>query len=151
MDKNVTYRKLQEGDESIFFDLVLLFNEEFESPNTDFVNHANIAELLSNPLFICIVGIKGNEVIGGLTGYELPMYDRMGSSLYLYDIAVGGNDQRKGIGSRLVKELVEYCKSKQINEIFVQADAIDQHAVEFYKKLGGEISSVYQFTFTVKS
>ncbi|OZB96162.1 GNAT family N-acetyltransferase [Paenibacillus sp. XY044] len=151
MDKNVTYRKLQVGNESLFFDLVLLFNKEFETPNTDFVNNDNIAELLSNPLFICIVGIKGNEVIGGLTGYELPMYDRLGSSLYLYDIAVRRNDQRKGIGSRLVRELVENCKTKQINEIFVQADALDQHAVEFYRKLGGEISSVYHFTFTDKS
>ncbi|MFZ4193354.1 GNAT family N-acetyltransferase [Paenibacillus sp. NPDC058898] len=150
MDKNVAYKKLQVGDELIFFELVLLFNKEFESPNKDYVNIENTTDLLLNPFFACIVAIKGDEVIGGLTGYELPMYDQMGSTLYLYDIAVGMNYQRKGIGSSLVRQLVEYCKSKQINDIFVQAEAIDQHAVDFYRKLGGEISSVCHFTFTVK-
>jgi len=150
MVKNVTYKKLQVGDELIFFELVLLFNKEFESPNKDYVNIDNTTDLLRNPFFACIVAIKGDEVIGGLTGYELPMYDQIGSTLYLYDIAVGMNYQRKGIGSSLVRQLVEYCKTKQINDIFVQAEAIDQHAVDFYRKLGGEISSVYHFTFTVK-
>ncbi|HZG86688.1 GNAT family N-acetyltransferase [Paenibacillus sp.] len=149
MVNNVTYKKLQTGDELIFSELVLLFNKEFESPNTDYVNNDNIARLLSSPFFVCIVAIQGDEVIGGLTGYELDMYDRKGSTLYLYDIAVGTNYQRKGIGSSLIRELVKYCKSNEIRDIFVQADAIDQHAVEFYKNLGGEKSSVYQFTFAV--
>ena len=67
--------------------------------------------------------------------------------MYLYDLAVDKNYQRRGIGSKLVGELMDYCRSKGIKDLFVQADVEDQHAVEFYNKIGGEGSETVQFSF----
>lgn len=147
MEKVVEYRKLAIGDESSFSKLVLLFNKEFESPDLNYVNDKNIRSLIAKPDFICFVAFIGDEVVGGLTGYELLMYDQEGSSMYLYDLAVDKNYQRRGIGSNLVGELMDYCRSKDIKDLFVQADVEDQHAVEFYNKIGGDDLETVQFSF----
>ncbi|MFD0871537.1 GNAT family N-acetyltransferase [Paenibacillus residui] len=143
----VKYRRLKSGDDSQFSDLVLLFNEEFESPSLTYVNTKNIGNLLNNLKFVCIVAQIDNRIIGGLTAYELEMYDREGSSMYIYDLAVNKEYQRKGIGSRLVNEIIMLCKSKNIEDLFVQADGVDQHAISFYKKIGGKQSRTFHFSF----
>ncbi|GIN22326.1 GNAT family N-acetyltransferase [Siminovitchia fordii] len=143
----VEYRRLKSGDDSQFSDLVLLFNEEFESPTLTYVNTKNIRKLLNNPKFVCIVAQIDHKIIGGLTAYELEMYDREGSSMYIYDLAVSKEYQRNGIGSRLVHKIIMLCKSKVIEDLFVQADGVDQHAISFYKKIGGKQSKTFQFSF----
>ncbi|MED3575165.1 GNAT family N-acetyltransferase [Cytobacillus praedii] len=147
MEKVVEYRKLAIGDESSFSKLVLLFNKEFESPDSNYVNDNNIRSLIAKPDFVCFVAFIDDEVVGGLTGYELLMYDQKGSSMYLYDLAVDKNYQRRGIGSNLVGELMDYCRSKDIKDLFVQANVEDQHAIEFYNKIGGDDSETVQFSF----
>lgn len=49
--------------------------------------------------------------------------------------------------SQLISELLSDCRKKGIKELFVQTEAADVHAVQFYKKLGGESFKTYQFNF----
>ena len=148
MDKtSVSYKRLQAGDESLFAELVKLFNVEFENPDVDYVNIENIKSLLSKPDFVCFVALSENHVVGGLTGYALKMYAQAGSTMYLYDMAVANAYQRKGIGSKLVTELKTYCAQNGIGDMYVQADVIDDHAIAFYKTLGGEPAEVVHFSF----
>lgn len=62
----VKYRRLKSGDDSQFSDLVLLFNEEFESPSLTYVNTKNIGNLLNNLKFVCIVAQIDNRIIGAI-------------------------------------------------------------------------------------
>jgi aminoglycoside 3-N-acetyltransferase I len=146
---NAEYTRLQRGDDSKFIELVLLFNKVFDSPDATRVNSDNIGKLLNNSSFVCFAAHIGDRIVGGLTAYELEMYDREGSSMYIYDLAVSREYQRSGIGSRLVGEIMAYCKAKQIHDLFVHADAADRHAVEFYKKVGGEPAAAFQFSLPV--
>jgi aminoglycoside 3-N-acetyltransferase I len=143
----IVYRKLGIVDESAFDGLVRLFNQEFEMPDLESVNSQNIKFLLESPHFVCIVALNGDEIVGGITGYELLMYDRPGSAMYLYDLAVAEKNRRQGIGSRLIQELRDYCRHQGIREIFVQADISDRHALAFYKSLGGKPTEVIQYSF----
>jgi aminoglycoside 3-N-acetyltransferase I len=148
MDKtSVSYKRLQAGDESLFAELVKLFNVEFENPDVDYVNVENIKSLLTKPDFVCFVALSEAHVVGGLTGYSLKMYAQEGTTMYLYDMAVANNYQRKGIGSKLVSELKTYCAQHGIRDMYVQADVSDDHALAFYKNLGGEPADVVHFTF----
>lgn len=148
MDKtSVSYKRLQAGDESLFAELVKLFNVEFEKPDLDYVNVENIKSLLTQPDFVCFVALSENHVVGGLTGYALKMYAQVGSTMYLYDMAVANTYQRKGIGSKLVTELKTYCAQNDIGDMYVQADVVDDHAIAFYENLGGEPADVVHFTF----
>lgn len=143
----IVYRKLGTVDESAFAGLVRLFNREFEMPDLESVNTRNIKFLLASPHFVCIVALNGDEIVGGITGYELRMYDRPGSAMYLYDLAVAEKNRRQGIGSRLLQELRDYCRRQGVREIFVQADISDAHALAFYDSLGGKPSEVIQYSF----
>lgn len=78
------------------------------------------------------------------------MYDRLGSAMYLYDLAVAEARRRRGIGSRLVQELRDYCGRKGIRELFVQADTSDAHALAFYESLGGKPEGAVQYSFESK-
>src|SRR5690625_4526710 len=124
----VIYKKLQPGNEKDFHDLVLLINNVFTTENS--VNKVNIKRLLNDPGFECIVAIYQEEVIGGITAYELLSYDQAESMMYLYDLAVQTTHQRIGIGSRLVAELLADCRKRGINELFVQTEEADVHAVQ---------------------
>lgn len=144
-NKEIVYKKLQAGNDSEFSELVLLFNKEFESSN--YVNTENIKRLLKNSHFVCFAAFIDNEIVGGLTAYELEMYDQAGSAMYIYDLAVSKAYQRKGIGSGLIHEIMDDCRAKEIKDLFVQAEEVDQHAIQFYKKIGGEPSQTCHFTF----
>lgn len=146
-DQNIVYCKLGTGDEAAFAGLVRLFNREFESSDPEYVNRHNIEILLARPDFVCIIACDGDEIVGGVTAYELRMYDRPGSVMYLYDLAVAEKCRRRGIGSELVQKLQEYCHRMGIRELFVQADTSDAHALAFYDSLGGRPSGVVQYSF----
>jgi aminoglycoside 3-N-acetyltransferase I len=77
--------------------LFLLFQQVFDA-KLPTVKKAYLKKLLNRPDFICFAAIYKNEVIGGLTAYELPMYHSETSEMYIYDIAVKPAFQRKGIG-----------------------------------------------------
>ncbi len=146
---SILFKRLQAGDASLFEELVKLFNVEFEKSDLDYVNVENIKSLLTKPDFVCFVALSENQVVGGLTGYALKMYGYVGSTMYLYDMAVANAYQRKGIGSKLVSELKTFCTQHGIRDMYVQADVIDDHAIAFYKNLGGEPADVVHFTFDI--
>ncbi|WP_123040538.1 GNAT family N-acetyltransferase [Cohnella candidum] len=148
MEKDsIVYRKLVTNDETAFAGLVRLFNREFESVDPEYVNAQNIELLLGRPEFVCIAAFDGDEIVGGITAYELRMYDRPGSAMYLYDLAVAEKTRRRGIGSGLVRELQAYCRRTGIRELFVQADSSDEHALAFYDSLSGRPSMAVQYSF----
>jgi len=69
------------------------------------------------------------------------------SEIFIYDIAVRPDRQRRGIGRSLVAHLREAAAAEGIDVVFVPADAEDDHAIEFYRALGGDASPVTFFTF----
>lgn len=146
-NNHVTYKKLQSGNEKEFNDLVVLFNDVFETEND--VNKENIGRLLNNPSFVCLVALQHHEVIGGITAHELMSYDSPKSVMYVYDLAVQNSYQRSGIGSRLMTELFVDCRKRGIKELFVQAEEDDAHAIQFYRKLGGEPVKTRQFHYSL--
>ena len=106
-------------------------------------------KLLSNTNFIAIAAFRENEIVGGLTAYELSMYYSDNSEIFLYDLAVKPEYQRMGIGKRLIHHLREYCVKNGIDEFFVLAHAEDEHAVEFYRSTGGKSEKVVNFLYNV--
>ncbi len=92
--------------------------------------------LLQSEYFIAIVAIAGDEVVGGLTAYELCKREQERSELYIYDLAVLEAFRRRGIATALVGELRHVAKSRDAWVVFVQADLDDAPTVALYTKLG---------------
>jgi aminoglycoside 3-N-acetyltransferase I len=103
--------------------------------------------LLAQPGFWAVTAFWGGATAGGLTAYTLPMTVFEGSDVFLYDIAVRADRQRRGIGRRLVEVLREECSKSGIGTVFVLADDEDVHALDFYRALSGAPSPVTMFEF----
>jgi aminoglycoside 3-N-acetyltransferase I len=87
-------------------------------------------------------------VVGGLTAHVLLMTASEGAEVFLYDIAVAPDHQRRGIGRQLVDALRSEASSRGISTMFVPADDDDTHALRFYAALGGRPSKVTLFEFS---
>jgi aminoglycoside 3-N-acetyltransferase I len=76
------------------------------------------------------------------------MTNRETSEVLLYDIAVVPEHQRKGIGRRLLEELLSLTSREGCSVVFVLADDADQEALDFYRKLGAEATQVTLFSYS---
>ena len=145
--KKLEIKQLTKEDLSAFKQLINMFNMVFEEAESAISSETNLIKLLSKNNFIAIVAFSENEVVGGLTAYELPMYYSENSEIFLYDLAVKPEFQRVGIGKRLIHSLRDYCKKNGIKEFFVMAHEEDEHAVEFYRSTGGKSEKVINFLY----
>jgi aminoglycoside 3-N-acetyltransferase I len=144
----IQIKRLTKEDVLIFQKLIKLFNEVFEMRNTVSVNEDYLKELLKKNEFIAFTIIHENEIIGGLTAYELLMYYSEASEVFIYDIAVKPGFQRKGLGKKLLSALKEYCNQNGKKEIFVAANEEDKHALEFYRSTRGKAERVIHFSYS---
>ena len=116
-----------------FSDLIKIFQVAFEWENLSFPKRTHLKKVLSSTNFLVFVAKADKKLVGGFTAYVLDRYDTEKPSAYLYDIAVLPDFQRKGIGRLLIKTLNEYCEKSGFSEVFVQAEAHDFEAVNFYQ------------------
>ena len=122
-----------------------VFDEECGELSDAFVEH-----LLARAEFWAIAAFSGDELIGGLTAHTLPMTRSESFEIFLYDIAVRADHQRRGIGRELVAALSTAAAALGIHDLFVAADDEDAHALDFYRALGAAASPVTMFTLTAE-
>ncbi|MGL4239840.1 MAG: AAC(3)-I family aminoglycoside N-acetyltransferase [Beijerinckiaceae bacterium] len=97
---------------------------------------AYLARLLGRDHFIALVAKDGEQIVAGLTAYELEKYEKAYSEIYIYDLAVLEAHRRKGIATALIAHLRHIAAARDVEVIFVQADYGDDPAVALYTKLG---------------
>jgi aminoglycoside 3-N-acetyltransferase I len=129
-----------------FHALVNVFNMVFEE-ESKIGSEIHLIKLLGDESFIALAALAENEVVGGLTAYELPMYYSDSSEIFLYDLAVKSEYQRMGVGRGLIQRLKAHCLRQGIKEFFVMAHEEDTHAIEFYRSTGGKSEKVINFLY----
>ena len=87
-------------------------------------------EAISNKNNIYLVAI----VDGLIAGY-CGCYGVAGEG-YIYNVAVGKNYRRQGIGFRLLQDLIEAAKSRGIESLTLEVRKSNLPAIKLYKKLG---------------
>lgn len=133
-----------------FMELIKLFEVVFEMKNFSKLNQEHLQQFLSRPGFIAYVVEKDDRIIGGLTAYLLDQYYSDKPVAFIYDIAVKEEYQRQGVGKKLISHLSEYCKSLEIEEMFVLAEVEDEHAIDFYRATMAQESNVVNFNYYLK-
>lgn len=114
-------------------ELVTVFEVVFEMENFKRPSESHLISLLKNDNFFAIVAKKENKIIAGLTVYVLDQYYSEKPLAYIFDLAVLTEYQRKGIGRNLIEFTNKLCRQKGFEEVFVQADKVDDYAIEFYR------------------
>jgi aminoglycoside 3-N-acetyltransferase I len=143
-------KRLNEGDLFSFRALIHLFQEVFEMEEIPYMDDAYLCSLLARQSFVALAIIHEQEIIGGLTAWELQMYYGKYKELFIYDVGVKDAFRRKGLGHRLLSALRDWCRENGVREFFVPAHEQDTHALEFYRSAGGEEEKVVHFKFPVK-
>ena len=142
--------KLNHHDTSRFMEVIRLFEHVFEMKNFKMPPEDHLKQLLEKPEFHVFAALNEEKVIGGLTAYTLEQYYATKPLAYIYDLAINQSFQRKGIGGELIEAFKSFCQKEGFEEVFVQADRIDQHAVDFYRKTNPtEEEDVLHFYYTL--
>lgn len=144
---NVEVKKLTGDDVEPFIELIDLFRDVLETDRITKARPEHLHRLLARPDFVVFVARFANQVVGGLTAYLLPQYHSEKPVVYLYDIAIGTAYQGQGVGTKLLTQLMHYCRSMGAEELFVQADIEDSQAIHFYRATGSAAMQVIQFTY----
>jgi aminoglycoside 3-N-acetyltransferase I len=113
------------------------------------LSDAYLDRLLGRPEFWAVAALaEDGSVVGGLTAHTLPMTRAEAAEVFIFDIAVRPDHRRRGVGRQLVAALRDAAAAQGIADVFVAADDDDQHALDFYRALGGAPSPVTIFTFS---
>ncbi|MBM9590222.1 GNAT family N-acetyltransferase [Leptospira sp. 201903075] len=145
--KNIEIKKLSSGDLNQFIELIRVFEDVFEMKNFQIPKSEYLQSLLNRDDFYVFVSIFEDRVIGGLTTYTLRQYYSEKTLVYIFDLAVLTKYQRQGIGKSLIQGINAYCKDLGVEEVFVQADLVDDYALDFYRATGGLAEDVVHFTY----
>jgi len=147
MKEECQIKRLGSHDVIIFQKLIRLFREVFGMEDSGEAEESYLLALLQKPGFIALCAIVENEIAGGLTAYELPLYYSGGSEIFIYDIAIKPAFQRKGFGRKLLVNLEEYSRQSGIKVMFVAANEEDADAMDFYHSTGGKAEKVVHFNY----
>jgi aminoglycoside 3-N-acetyltransferase I len=144
-------QKLSHQNLNQFVALIRVFEAVFEMEDFQMPDEKNLQQLLARDSFHVFVALIDNQVVGGLTAYTLEQYYSQRPLVYIYDLAVQTRYQRQGIGKRLMASINQYCRETGMEEVFVQADEVDTHAIEFYRSTGGIAEKVVHFYYPLNT
>lgn len=143
---DVRTSRLGPGDTSIAIDAFAMMAAVFEEGGPR-LSSGYVDRLLARSDFWAFVAFAGEEVVGGLTAHALPMTRAEQTEIFIYDVAVRPDYQRRGVGRQLMAAVRGVAADQGIDDVFVAADEDDVHALDFYRSLGGSPSMSAIFTF----
>ena len=78
----------------------------------------------------------GTNIVGAICIATYAHESEKGAILWIREIAVHPDYQRKGIGRELIKQAYQYGKAKGATRAFLMADECNEHAIHLYKSMG---------------
>jgi len=134
-----SYKQLTSDDLTLFKNLLKVFGEAFQEPDTyqkKVPPDTYLESFLAKSHVVVLVAREHDLVVGGLVAYELEKFEQDRRELYIYDLAVAEKHRRKGIATELITQLRHIGKARGAYVIFVQADPGDDPAIALYESLG---------------
>lgn len=148
--EQIKITRLKKRDVTQFAELISLFEDVFEMKDFTLPAQKHLQKVLGQNNFHVWVAVIKNKIVGGLTSYIFDQYYSEKPLAYIYDLAVQTSLQRQGIGKKLISAVIEFYKKKGFEEVFLQADKIDQYAIDFYRStLPAAEEQVVHFYYTL--
>ena len=98
--------------------------------------------LLADPHTLMLVAFDGELPVGFVLAHELPRRHGDRAKLFVYEVDVAENHQRRGIGSGLFARLGELARERGIRVGFVLTDPGNGPANALYRSAGGATEGV---------
>ena len=110
--------------------------EEKKLLNNEFEKHANQHEIKCNYQPFNFIAKEQDKILGFITGASV--FD----GVYVDELIVIEEYRSKGIGTKLIKQVEDYCRNKQIR--YIELCTNEFQARPFYEKLGFKLEYVRQ-------
>ncbi|CAN5265750.1 GNAT family N-acetyltransferase [soil metagenome] len=142
---NLKIKKLNSNEIETAKQLISMFG--FDDENSLLPSDEYMAEMLGKETFHVVVALENGKLIGGLTAYEMKMFKRETTEIFLYEIEVEEHYRRKGVGTALIEFLKEICRAKGIVEMFVGTENDNFAARKLYSTTGGKQDDSVWFNY----
>jgi aminoglycoside 3-N-acetyltransferase I len=129
-------KKLAPDEVSLAGELIEMFGFDDESEHQSFSADEYVKKMLARDDFHVIVALENDQLIGGLTAYEMKMFKRETTEMFLYEIEVAETHRQKGVGKALIEFLKQICAEKEIVEMFVGTEKDNLAARKLYATTG---------------
>ncbi|MES2389197.1 MAG: GNAT family N-acetyltransferase [Bacteroidota bacterium] len=143
----VTYKILGPGDSAIARALTHWFQTDDGIAEPNIPTTTYMENLLQKDDFHIIVAYSGEQIIGGVTGYEMEMYMQETRELFLYEIGVHEGFRQRGIAKTLIGMLKDICMKRGVSAMYVGTWEGNEAAERLYAGSGGKRELIPWFTF----
>jgi len=104
------------------------------------------ARFLSDPDHHLLVAYEDSRPVGFVSGVEMTHPDK-GTEMFLYELAVHEDYQRRGVGTALVNRLAQVARSRGCYGMWVVTEESNEAATATYGGTGG-VSETNEVVFT---
>lgn len=152
MDEKIIIRKAKISDFQGIHNLIMQVHKLHVNERNDIykdVDPMNFEEFrteLSNSNNIYLIAELENEIVGicfsqikEISNNKIMKNRKI---LHIENICVDENHQKKGIGKKLYKQIVQLAKEKNIDNIELMVWGFNENAIKFYKNLGMNIKNL---------
>lgn len=133
-------RKAVTSDFEQIFELFREFSEYQGLPERMKNNPARMSE--EKEYLHCFVAENDDKQIIGYATWFFTYYTWSGKGLYMDDLYVRPGYRGRGIGTRLLKTVVDLAKKNRCHKIRWQVSHWNKEAIAFYEKMGAVIDNI---------
>jgi GNAT superfamily N-acetyltransferase len=139
-NQDITIRKATETD---FPSLIHLFLEFATFENLQHRMDNSVERMVSEKeYFNGFVAVLPDQQIVGYATWFFAYYTFSGKTMYMDDLYITPAYRGKGLGSGLIKRVIEKARETGCNKIRWQVSEWNHQAISFYNQLGAEIDEV---------
>lgn len=145
-----TIKKLLPTDADLAKALIETWHKDDGATQVIYPREKYLSKMLNKKSFHTYVALANNKVVGGLTAYEMDMFDTEETEMFLFEIGVNQAVRQQGIATALIEALKQTCTDKRITTIFVATSIDNEVAKKLYTNTGGALEITSFYTYTLK-
>jgi len=132
--------EIRPASEADFPKIIEMFREFAKFEKQEHMMTNSLDKMLNEKdYFHCFVAQTSNNELAGYVTYFFAYYTWIGKSLYMDDLYVRKKFRAQGIGSALIKSIINHAKKSECHKIRWQVSKWNKPAKDFYRKLGADI------------
>ena len=132
-------KNIQELNSMLFIKEIKEFDSTLNPDWTFSVNGTKyFSEAINSSNSCVLVSVFKNKIIGYLLGsiQDIESYRKISKIAEIENMLVLDEFRGKNIGSKLINEFMKWCNNKKVTRLKVVASAMNNKAINFYKKHG---------------
>jgi glucosamine-phosphate N-acetyltransferase len=132
------FRELYKSDYEEYIKLI----NDFRPINSHITKETfeNIYDIIFKNSIIFVIEIDNKIVASGKLLIEQKFIHNLAKYGYIEDIIVSEKNRNKGLGKKIVKYIVDYCK---VNKFYKITLTCDEKLINFYKKNNFEVYQIH--------